>query len=256
MAKRYINFIVVPEDESAGIKFRLSVLSVRLIVAILGVAILLVMAMTISYVRMLSVVVLADKLKQENKRLLEYNSRVVELEREVEKYRSFLKKVANLAGIDKDVSQREGQLGTGDKGQAESTIRYSIGPQQVDSQITDIPNGLPLGGWISKDFTREHRAIDIAAKEGTEVTATADGVVKFVGWDETFGNLIILKHKGDLESYYGHNQQILVKTNQKVRKGDAIALSGNTGRSTAPHLHYEIKKDDVAVNPRNYMGKK
>ena len=249
--------MVMPEDESEGIKFRLSVFSVRLIAAILGIAILLIIVMTISYIRMLPAVVLAEKLKQENKKLREYNSKVVQLEKEMENYKSFFRKVANLAGIDQNLSYKNNQIANDSAGiQSESTIRYSIGPQELDTQTTDIPNGLPLGGWISRDFTSEHRAIDIAAKEGTEVKATADGIVKFTGWDETFGNLIILKHKGGLETYYGHNQQILVKINREVRKGDVIALSGNTGRSTAPHLHYEIKKNDIAVNPRNYLGKK
>ncbi|HEX9917198.1 MAG TPA: M23 family metallopeptidase [candidate division Zixibacteria bacterium] len=257
MPRRYVNFIIVPEDKSEGIKLRLSTLAVKFLLGIILVVVVVMAIMSIFYVKALSIAMLNNELKKENQRLREYNSKVVQMEKELEDYRSFFSRVANLAGVDQDLIAKNGERVAQVLGNTlDSTVDYSIGPQEVDTQVADIPSGLPLGGWISRDFSTEHKAIDIAAKEGTEVKAAADGVVKFVGWDETFGNLIILKHKGDIETYYGHNQKILVKPNQKVKKGETISLSGNTGKSTAPHLHYEIKKDDKSVNPWNYMGKK
>lgn len=257
MTKKYVNFIIIPEDRSEGVKFRLSTLTVKLIIGIIGITILLIAIMAVFYVRTLSVAMLANELKQENQKLREYNSKVVELEKEIENYRLFFSKVADLAGIDQNLFAGEkGALSGQLMSQPIVEVTYSVGPEEIDTQVVDIPNGLPLGGWISRDFTKEHRGIDIAAKEGTEIKATADGVVKFAGWDETFGNLIILKHKEDFESHYGHNQKNLVRAKQEVKKGEVIALSGNTGRSTAPHLHYEIRKDNKSVNPWNYIGKK
>jgi murein DD-endopeptidase MepM/ murein hydrolase activator NlpD len=257
MPKRYVNFIIVPEDKSEGIKFRLSTLTIKFILGIVLAISVVVIIMSIFYVKALSIAVLNSELKKENQRLKEYNSKVVEMKRELEDYRSFFSKVADLAGIDQNLIIKNKERAVQQLvNTPDSTVSYSIGPQEIDTQIIDIPSGLPLGGWISRDFSEEHKAIDIAVKEGTEVKATAEGIVKYIGWDETFGNLVILKHKENLETYYGHNQKILVKPNQKVKKGEVISLSGSTGKSTAPHLHYEIKKDGKSVNPWNYMGNK
>lgn len=257
MPRRYVNFIIVPEDKSEGIKFRLSTLTVKFLLGIILVVVVVMAIMSIFYAKALSIAMLNNELKRENQKLREYNSKVVQMEKELEDYRSFFSKVANLAGIDQDlIVKNKDTVSQVLANTLDSTVDYSMGPQEVDTQSSDIPSGLPLGGWISKDFSADHKAIDIAVKEGTEVKATADGIVKFVGWDETFGNLIIVRHKGNIETYYGHNQKILVKPNQRVKKGETISLSGNTGKSTAPHLHYEIKKDDKSVNPWNYMGKK
>ena len=100
-----------------------------------------------------------------------------------------------------------------------------------------------------------HRGIDLRAKRRTPVYATADGVVKFVQSRNTgnFGRVVKISHNYGFETVYGH----LIKTNVKlgdiVKKGDIIALSGNSGRSTGPHLHYEIKYASMVLNPKNFM---
>lgn len=256
MVTRYINFIVVPEDESGGMRFRLSTLSVKLIIGMVILLVASVVIMVIFYGRMLSSAVLVNELKRENKELKEYNSKVGKLEKELKDYRVFVSRVASLAGIDQDLMVEKKEPPNQPLSEHDSEIVYPIGPQKADVQLTDAPIGLPLGGWVSRGFSARHTGIDIAVKEGTEVKATADGIVKFVGWDETFGNLIILEHKGGFESYYGHNQKILVRSNQIIKSGEMISLSGNTGKSTAPHLHYEIKKDGKSVNPLGFIVRK
>ena len=90
-------------------------------------------------------------------------------------------------------------------------------------------------------------------KEGTNVSATAAGVVISADWDDNLGNLVVIDHENGYITMYGHNQKLLVKKGDRVLKGDIIALSGNTGHSTAPHLHYEIIKDNKPIDPAPFL---
>ena len=100
-----------------------------------------------------------------------------------------------------------------------------------------------------------HRGIDLRAKRKTPVYATADGVVKFVESRNrgNFGRVVKISHNYGFETVYGHLNKTNVKLGDIVKKGDIIALSGNSGRSTGPHLHYEIKYASMVLNPKNFM---
>jgi murein DD-endopeptidase MepM/ murein hydrolase activator NlpD len=105
-------------------------------------------------------------------------------------------------------------------------------------------------------FTNErefHEGLDISARTGTEVIAPADGVVSEIGKTYGFGNLLIISHGYGLKTTYGHLSSILVRKGQKVKRGEKIALTGSTGRTTGPHLHYEVALNGVPVNPLNYI---
>jgi murein DD-endopeptidase MepM/ murein hydrolase activator NlpD len=95
-----------------------------------------------------------------------------------------------------------------------------------------------------------HAGIDLAAATGTPVKATAPGVVRFAGAAAGYGNSVVLDHGTGVESRYGHLDTVGVARGQRVERGQAIGLSGNTGRSTAPHLHYEVIVDGRPVDPR------
>jgi len=95
-----------------------------------------------------------------------------------------------------------------------------------------------------------HTGIDIAVPEGTPVRAAASGTVTFAGWYEGFGVLVVIDHGNGYESYYAHLSKLLVSAGQSVSAGDVIALSGNTGLSTGPHLHFEVRYFGTPVDPR------
>lgn len=97
-----------------------------------------------------------------------------------------------------------------------------------------------------------HSGVDLTAKTGTKIHATGDGVVKRAQFGRGYGKLILIDHGYNYETIYGHMSKLLVKVGQKVKRGDVIGLVGNTGTSTGPHLHYEIRKNGKAVNPINY----
>lgn len=103
----------------------------------------------------------------------------------------------------------------------------------------------PFGGW-SKEF---HNGIDIACEYGTPVHVTADGIVTFAGWDGVYGRKVEIDHGNGIITFYGHNSGFAVKAGDKVKKGDVIAYSGNSGRSTGAHLHYGALINGKSVDP-------
>ncbi len=125
------------------------------------------------------------------------------------------------------------------------------------------PTIKPTQGWVTSKFgyrkspfTNErvfHSGLDIANKTGTEIVATADGKISFTGSRLNYGKMIKIDHGYGMATHYAHLSKILVKPGQRVKRGQTIALMGNTGRSTGPHLHYEVVVNNVPVNPVKYI---
>ena len=107
----------------------------------------------------------------------------------------------------------------------------------------------PTGG--GSDF---HPGIDIAIDIGTPIVATADGVVVQSEWAGGYGNMVQIDHGNGIATLYGHTSQVLVHNGQIIKKGQVIAYSGNTGYSTGPHVHYEVRVNDTAVNPTSFLN--
>lgn len=100
---------------------------------------------------------------------------------------------------------------------------------------------------------RAHKGIDLAGPVGTPIYATADGLVSKAEWFSGYGLYVAIEHGGALQTRYGHMSRLNVADGQRVRKGDIIGFIGSTGRSTGPHLHYEVRVNGEAVNPLPYM---
>jgi len=116
----------------------------------------------------------------------------------------------------------------------------------------------PTKGTLTSGFGnrngRRHEGIDIAAPKGTPINAAAAGEVVFSGWGPTgYGKMVILEHKNHLTTVYAHNSKILVKKGARVKQGQRISLMGSTGRSTGPHLHFEVRNDTEPQNPVKYL---
>ncbi len=124
------------------------------------------------------------------------------------------------------------------------------------SAMPAFPFLMPVAGFESRGFdvSQLHYGIDFAGRRGTTVQAAADGTVLFAGWTYDDGYTIILGHDGGYVTTYKHNQTLLKQSGAYVRRGEAIALLGNTGTSSSgPHLHFEIWKNGVPLNPGNYF---
>lgn len=104
------------------------------------------------------------------------------------------------------------------------------------------------------DQIQFHKGLDVAVAYGTEVKAAATGTVIFSGAKGGYGNCVIISHGNGLATLYGHLSELLVKVNEKVYSNQVIAKSGNSGRSTGPHLHYEVHKNNVPVNPKLFLN--
>ena len=117
-------------------------------------------------------------------------------------------------------------------------------PVQDDFRFTS-----PFG----RRWGRMHKGVDMAGPVGTPVYATADGVVTFAGWQNGYGRIIIVKHPFGLETRYPHLNAIRVKVGQEVARGERVGDMGNSGRSTGPHLHYEVRVNGKAVDPMRYI---
>ena len=117
----------------------------------------------------------------------------------------------------------------------------------------------PVSGSITSGFGKRwgkmHKGTDFAGETGESVKAADSGTVKFAGNDESFGNFIIIDHKNGYETYYAHLSDIYVSDGEKVKSGQVIGAVGSTGNSTGPHLHFEIRKNNEAENPMNYISK-
>lgn len=134
---------------------------------------------------------------------------------------------------------------------------------RVGRVLVALPSRWPLRGGVNSEFGRRlspwsglpefHRGIDITAPLGTDVKAPAPGTVVYTGIQAEYGLTLILDHGNDMKSLYGHLQKVHVSPGQRVERGQIIARSGNTGKSTGPHLHYEILVRGQPVNPRSFV---
>lgn len=131
------------------------------------------------------------------------------------------------------------------------------------SLINATPNVKPARGWLTSRFgyrispftgkATMHAGLDIAAAPGSPIYAPADGVVSYAGYDQGYGKLVSIDHGYGVSTRFGHTSQIYVQVGQKVSKWDVIAAVGNTGRSTGPHLHYEVRINGTPVDPINFI---
>ena len=134
----------------------------------------------------------------------------------------------------------------------------SVGAEPAERGVDAAARlGWPLKGVLYGRYGvragKRHDGIDIAAPEGTEVVAAADGAVIYVGEQPAFGTVVLLRHEGGLVTLYAHNSAVLVKDGERVSRGQAIARVGQTGRTTGPHLHFEVRQGTRPRNPLLFL---
>jgi len=135
-----------------------------------------------------------------------------------------------------------------------STSRSTIS-KKVNLGISFVK---PVSGIVTSRFGSRwgstHTGIDVGASTGTSIYAASSGTVLFSGWKGTLGKLIVVNHGNGIQTYYAHCSSLLVSAGDTVTAGQQIAKVGNTGRSTGPHLHFEIRLNGSALNPQSYIG--
>ena len=163
----------------------------------------------------------------------------------------------NVLGVlNEQLSSREQQL---------SLLEDIIMVRQIETETR--PEGRPIKkGWISSYFgdrpdpftgkIEMHKGIDFAAKDGSDIMAVANGVVTWSGKRYGYGNLVEINHGHGYVTRYGHNAETLVEVGESVRRGQTISLMGSTGRSTGPHVHFEVLKNDRQIDPIRFVQSK
>ncbi|MFZ1946395.1 MAG: M23 family metallopeptidase [bacterium] len=260
--RKGFSLIVTPHGTGTTVTFDLPA-SVGLVILVLVVVFFVGIGFVgVTYTKLAVLAFQATKLRAENEVLRGENQKVGEIQEELARIETARHQIETWAGI---ADRRSG--GAGDVGSDMASTnfwprRYSYGimkPFYVE--VAAFPEGLmlPVDGWISRAFsegTRRqpgHSGMDIAASTGTPVRCALDGVVKSAGWDDVYGNLIVVAHGDSLETLYGHNDKMLVKEGDRVTKGQAVALAGSTGKSTAPHVHFEIRRNNKPVDPSAFL---
>ena len=132
------------------------------------------------------------------------------------------------------------------------------------SLYASTPSVWPVRGWVTSHFGNRtspfsgilkfHEGMDIAAQTGTPVLSPADGVVIKAGFGTGYGNMVEISHGYGIKTLFAHNSRLNVKAGQRIKRGDVIAYVGDSGSSTGPHLHYEVRVNGLPVNPARYMN--
>jgi|WetSurMetagenome_2_1015567.scaffolds.fasta_scaffold00026_39 murein DD-endopeptidase MepM/ murein hydrolase activator NlpD len=221
-------------------------------------------------------------LTSENKRLRTEKEKIAyiaEKQDKIEQMGRYLQSIAHSARIDQKIStnspsvpseERRGSLSRDNADERVDNLVKMSATRGVDAAgrntgrdlyLTALPNIQPVvDGWITRGYLVEtndtgqaHNGVDYAASQGSLIRATAPGVVESVFNDKYFGLMLTIKHAYGMSTKYGHCFQILVSKGDHVERGQTVALVGNTGRSSAPHLHYEVLKDGKNVDPTKYI---
>ena len=275
-----ISVLIVPDGNDRTLGFTLSPAACKILFGAAFLCAVGVLTGAVTYWRVAQVALRADHLERENTLLRRENAKVVELRDTLYEMKEIDYRLKMMAGnrIGSDVYTSE-EMTVSDWGDVRRTaprvgqyppvsvpatwIDGSDGAHATHSArewLRTTPTLWPVQGWVTAEFTvvagpfgRRHAGIDIAAPSGSPVKAAADGVVIFEGWTEDLGNLLMIQHDPHFSTRYGHNSKILVTEGEHVRRGQTVAFVGSSGRSSAPHLHFEIWKDGSPVNPREYL---
>jgi murein DD-endopeptidase MepM/ murein hydrolase activator NlpD len=131
------------------------------------------------------------------------------------------------------------------------------------SLLASTPSIWPTRGWVTSDFgtridpytaeRKMHQGLDIASPHGQPVYSPSDGTVVFAGTEAGYGNVLVIDHGYGVKTRYGHLAELFVKSGERVSRGAKVAAVGNTGRSTGPHLHYEVRVNGIPENPRKFI---
>ena len=214
-----------------------------------------------------------DKVQQQN-RALNINKQQAEQDI-IEAKKSFNKIDSTLESINSKMKKRGLQtiqlenMGGPIEAEPENlellTAFYEEALKDLDKKLSNLPIGRPHNGSVTSrfgyranPFTRRgremHSGVDLRGKTGQPIQATANGTVVHAGYEGEYGNVVKVRHANGYETRYAHLVKVLVKPGQKIEAGNLVGLLGSTGRSTGPHLHYEILKNGVKINPEKYFS--
>jgi murein DD-endopeptidase MepM/ murein hydrolase activator NlpD len=255
VTEKFLTVLVVPHDEKHVRRLRLSYRWIKVGITLAGVAFVVVALAVLNYGHVASRAAKAALLERENARLEVENAKVDEIAENLERTERAYAQIREMAGLPPEDPPSAGGGEAVEEGRGGPT---GAAPPAAGADAPDsVPSGWPLSlkGFQTAGFGEDggHPGVDIAVPVHTPVLATARGVVADADSDPVYGHYVVVAHGGGIETMYGHNAVLLVERGERVARGQPIAYSGNSGRSTAPHLHYEIRRDGRAIDPAPYL---
>ncbi|MBM3294910.1 MAG: hypothetical protein FJY82_10340 [Candidatus Aminicenantes bacterium] len=292
MAKKHVSFIIVPHGKTCSRTVSLSKRTVRALQAAAVVLVFLFAAVTADYVRIRlageDIRTLRALNEKQSREIALYQSSVGTLENQLKVLGEKASKLNVMAGIrSPDLLASAGYVGGLSSSQAPGGAPPPITSGQLQNvrqkaadiernfdtlasffqnkaaELATMPSIWPVRGWPSSGFGWRpdpftglqtfHYGLDIVAAFGSPVAATADGIVISAGFDRLLGNNVRILHGNGRTTIYGHFSKIMTRIGKKVVRGEIIGEVGSTGKSIGPHLHYEVRVNDKAVNPYLYI---
>jgi murein DD-endopeptidase MepM/ murein hydrolase activator NlpD len=282
--KQFFSIIFVPDQELDPKSVSMSYTMGRLLLAIMTVLVIHFILGGIAYYRVMRLEKTAGTLVDENQELKARNRKIEQLWKEFNQIRAFDEKIRKAFGQTLGLAQSDEQALQSPRMPVQQRRHDSEEiPAEASSQMTNLeqlqnsryfltekrgdyfdpdflPTGLPVEGFLTTHFQRggwfegrSHNGIDIAAKKGTVIRAAGAGIVILADWTPDYGNVMVISHGNGFVTYYAHALRLLAAQGHRVRKGQPIALLGSSGSSSAPHLHFEIWKDGVPIDPEKFI---
>jgi len=256
-----ITIMVIPHNSKKPINIKMPYLTVILLIFLLGAGTSYIFTRTVDYLEY-------GRLK---KRLHAYNQEFKDLEGTINKLKDSEAELKRLLAFKskEEIIENFNYNNDGDvdfidlKKQIARSMESLEGIKKYLASQKDVyrstPKGLPVSGNVTSQFGMRihpidgkehmHNGIDVTAKPGVPIKATADGFVSFSGWYGAYGNVVVIEHGLGFSTLYSHNSKNVVTVGQKVKRGDTIAYVGSTGNAQAPHVHYSVFKDGKPLNP-------
>lgn len=251
MDDRHLTFIIVPHGDLDTKTFEIPYRRLKVILVVLGLAILGLAAMVGMWWSVAAQAARVPELKRELETLERERAKVDSLAHVLAEVETQYQRVREMLGADAPAAGKQPLL---------PDLPTAVARDEDGDGIPDnaAPDAWPLTerGYVTRGLTRSaspHPGIDIAVPQNSYIRASGSGIVKAAAEDTVYGRYIVIDHGNGVESLYGHASRLLVSQGTKVKRLQVIALSGSTGQSTAPHLHFEVRKRGKAVDPYQYV---
>lgn len=293
MPKRHFTLMIVPDRDSSTRRYRISLRLIQGVVGglVLGAAALVVTG--IHYASLLDEAkenrLLRDENAQLRGQLLHVREKVAHIDETLDRIERFDHKLRALTSLSDErglaigplesPSEHVGSRRIDEEGDLLGERLDSLVDQAARNErslaelqryfedqkslLASMPSIWPARGWVTSDFGTRldpytakrvmHRGMDIANRHGAPVIAPADGTVVFAGVEGAYGKVIVLDHGFGIKTRYAHLSEFMVERGENVKRGQRIGSIGNTGRSTGPHLHYEVRVNGIPENPRKFI---
>jgi len=259
MEKDTFTVIVVPHDPQKTRNYKVPYRLFYIFVTFVAIGIVTMLIFAATYGKLLIKARESVMLARQVEELTKEKEQINDIMRNLTELHAMDLKVRQMLGVD---MAEEDSLAMGRAQESDGLTDEEVqsGNEQM---LRAIPSFWPVRGYITRSYNMSggqgdpdwHPGIDIGVERGTPVRAAASGYVTEAGWDDIYGYYVQIDHGYGIKTLYGHNDRLVVMRGERVGRGQTIAYSGNSGRSTAPHLHFEVTQDNVNVDPLRYLLK-